>query len=236
MSKSTGYRGQRTRVKTGKMKKPSSQKWLLRQLNDTFVAKAKIDGYRSRAAYKLIEINDKFGLLKKGMNVIDLGAAPGGWSEVAARLIGSDNVEAKNKLLAIDLLAMDDLPGVVFYQKNFFDEDIKDLIRTNLDGNLVEVVLSDMAANTTGHRSTDNLRTVMLCEAAFDFALQIVKPGGHFVAKIFRGGAENDLLAKARQHFKRVKHFKPQASRKESSEFYLIAMDKREVGTVNKLL
>lgn len=228
MSKSTGYRGERTRVKTAKKKKPSSQKWLLRHLNDSYVAKSKIDGYRSRAAYKLIDINNKFKLFKKGMNVIDLGAAPGGWSAVAAKLIGSDNIDAKNKLIAIDLLAIDELPGVVFYQKNFFDDDIKDLIQKNLDGNLIDVVLSDMAANTTGHKSTDNLRTVMLCEAAFEFAVQLLKPGGHFVAKIFRGGAEGELLDRAKRNFKKVKHFKPDASRKESSEFYLIAMDKKE--------
>jgi 23S rRNA (uridine2552-2'-O)-methyltransferase len=227
MSISSGYRGKFTAVKTAKKRKTSSTKWLLRQLNDSYVAKSKLDGYRSRAAYKIIEINDKFKILKKGINVVDLGAAPGGWSQVAAGLIQSDTLDAKNKLVAIDLLDMEDIPGVTFLKKDFFDEDAEGLIKAELGGRGADVVLSDMAANTTGHSSTDHLRIIKLCEDALEFALQILNPGGHFVAKIFRGGAENALLTKVKQNFKKVKHFKPESSRKESSEFYLIAMSKK---------
>lgn len=224
---STGYRGKFTEVKTAKRRKTSSTSWLKRQLNDPFVAKAKMDGYKSRAAYKLIEINDKFHILKPGANVIDLGAAPGGWSQVAAKIIKSDDINAKNKLIAIDLLPLDGIAGVMSFEKNFFDDDAKDLIINSLSGQLADIVMSDMAANTTGHSQTDHLRIMDLCENALIFALTILKPGGHFIAKIFRGGAEGDLLSIVKQNFKIVKHFKPQSSRKESSEFYLIALDKK---------
>jgi 23S rRNA (uridine2552-2'-O)-methyltransferase len=224
---STGYRGKFTEVKTAKRRKTSSTSWLKRQLNDPFVAKAKMDGYKSRAAYKLIEINDKFHILKPGANVIDLGAAPGGWSQVAAKIIKSDDINAKNKLIAIDLLPLDGIAGVTSFEKNFFDDDAKDLIINSLSGQLADIVMSDMAANTTGHSQTDHLRIMDLCENALIFALTILKPGGHFIAKIFRGGAEGDLLSIVKQNFKIVKHFKPQSSRKESSEFYLIALDKK---------
>jgi 23S rRNA (uridine2552-2'-O)-methyltransferase len=227
MSGSSGYRGKFTEVKTAKKRKTSSTKWLLRQLNDSYVAKSKLDGYRSRAAYKIIEINDKFKILKKGINVVDLGAAPGGWSQVVAKIIQSDSLDAKNKLVAIDLLEMEDIPGVTFLKKDFFDEDAEGLIKEQLGTKGADVVLSDMAANTTGHSSTDHLRIIKLCEDALEFALQILSPNGHFVAKIFRGGAENALLTKVKQNFKKVKHFKPESSRKESSEFYLIAMSKK---------
>ena len=228
MSSSTGYRGKFTEVKTAKRRKTSSTRWLKRQLNDTFVAKAKLDGYKSRSAYKLIEINDKFHVLNAGDNVIDLGAAPGGWSQVAAKIIKSDTTSAKNKLIAIDLLPIEGIAGVTSFEKDFFDDDAKDLIVNTLDGRLADIVLSDMAANTTGHSQTDHLRILDLCENALIFALTILKPGGHFVAKIFRGGAEASLLTIAKQNFKKVKHFKPDSSRKESSEFYLIALDKKE--------
>jgi 23S rRNA (uridine2552-2'-O)-methyltransferase len=224
---SGGYRGKFIAVKTSKRRKTSSNKWLQRQLNDSYVARSKIDGYRSRAAYKIIEIHEKFNILQKGINVVDLGAAPGGWSQVAAKIIHSDSTDAKNKLVAIDLLQMEEIPGVTFIQKDFFDEDTEQLIKEQLGGELADVVLSDMAANTTGHSSTDHLRIIKLCEDALDFSLQILKPGGHFVAKIFRGGTENTLLNKVKQNFKKVKHFKPDSSRKESSEFYLIAMFKK---------
>jgi len=189
MSISSGYRGKFTKVKTAKGRKKSSTLWLMRQLNDPYVAKSKLDGYRSRAAYKLLEINEKFRVLSPGMNVVDLGAAPGGWSQVAAKIIP--------------------------------------LIINNLDNQLADVVLSDMAANTTGHSATDHLRIIDLCENAFQFAITILKPGGHFIAKIFRGGAENDLLNNIKQNFTTVKHFKPDSSRKTSSEFYLIALKKK---------
>lgn len=226
-TKSTGYRGKFTRVKTSKKRSVASNRWLQRQLNDPYVARSKIDGYRSRAAYKIIEINDKFKLLKPGINVVDLGAAPGGWSQIAAKIIKSDTPGAKNKLIAIDLLEIESIPGVTFFQADFYDPNTKELIISQLGGELVDVVLSDMAANATGHSTTDHLKIIDLCENAVHFALQILKPGGHFVAKIFRGGAENEILNVVKQNFKIVKHFKPNSSRKESSEFYLIAMDRK---------
>jgi 23S rRNA (uridine2552-2'-O)-methyltransferase len=228
MSSSTGYRGQFIKVKTAKRRKTSSTRWLARQLNDQYVARSKIDGYKSRAAYKIIEINDKFHILRPGFNVVDLGAAPGGWSQVAAKIIKSDASGAPNKLIAIDLLPIDTIPGVLSFQKNFYDEDTERFIINALDKKLADVVMSDMAANTIGHSQTDHLRIMALCESAVDFALKILKPGGHFVAKIFRGGAETDLLNIVKQHFTTIKHFKPDSSRKESSEFYLIALNKKE--------
>lgn len=228
MSSSSGYRGKFTEVKTAKKRKTSSTRWLKRQLNDPFVAKSKLDGYRSRAAYKLIEINNKFQILKAGTNVVDLGAAPGGWSQVAAKIIKSDAQGAKNKLIAIDLLPIEGIGGVISFEKDFYEEDAKDLIIDSLNGQLADVVLSDMAANTTGHSQTDHIRIMDLCENALIFALKILKPGGHFVAKIFRGGAEGKLLEMVKHNFKKVKHFKPESSRKESSEFYLVALEKKE--------
>ena len=227
MSSSTGYRGKFTEVKTAKKRKNSSTRWLKRQLNDPYVARSKLDGYKSRAAYKLMEINDKFHILRPGDNIIDLGAAPGGWSQVAAKIIKSDSLSSKNKLIAIDLLPIENIAGVTSFEKDFFEEDTKELIVNSLDGQLADAVLSDMAGNTIGHSSTDHLRIMNLCENALAFALTILKPGGHFVAKIFRGGAESDLLSVVKQNFKKVKHFKPESSRKESSEFYLIALEKK---------
>lgn len=224
---SVGYRGKFTRVKTAKNRKSSSTQWLKRQLNDPFVAKSKMDGYKSRAAYKLIEINDKFNILSPGANVIDLGAAPGGWSQVAAKIIKSDITSAKNKLIALDLLPIEPIAGVISFEQDFFEDSAKDLIINTLGGDLADVVLSDMAANTIGHSKTDHLRILDLCENALEFALKILKPGGCFVAKIFRGGAEADLLNVAKQNFEKIKHFKPQSSRKESSEFYLVALNKK---------
>lgn len=226
---SAGYRSKFTKVKTARGRKTSSTRWLKRQLNDPYVARSKIDGYRSRAAYKLIEINDKFKILSKGKNVVDLGAAPGGWSQVAASIVGSDDSNAKNKVIAIDLLEMEPMPGVISHVANFYEQKSKDLILDDLGGELADIVISDMAANTTGHSATDHLRIIDLCENALHFALLILKPGGHFVAKIFRGGAENDLLSLVKQNFKKVKHFKPDSSRKESSEFYLIALERKEI-------
>ena len=172
--------------------------------------------------------DDKFQILKPGANVVDLGAAPGGWSQVAAKIIKSDSEKAKNKLIAIDLLPIEGIGGVTSFEKDFYEDDAKDLIIDSLDGQYVDVVLSDMAANTTGHSQTDHLRIMDLCENALIFALKILKPGGHFVAKIFRGGAEGDLLDLVKQNFKKVKHFKPESSRKESSEFYLVALERKE--------
>jgi 23S rRNA (uridine2552-2'-O)-methyltransferase len=226
MSASSGYRGKFTRVKTAKRRKTSSNTWLKRQLNDPFVAKSKLDGYRSRSAYKLIEINQKFNILKPGANIVDLGAAPGGWSQVAAKIIKSDSTDAKNKVIAIDLLPMEGIAGVISFEKDFYEDNAKDMIINSLNGQMADVVLSDMASNTTGHSKTDHLRIMDLCENSLLFALKILKPGGHFVAKIFRGGAEGELLEIVKNNFKKVKHFKPESSRKESSEFYLVALER----------
>ncbi len=227
MSASSGYRGKFTKVKTAKGRKKSSTRWLMRQLNDPYVAKAKLDGYRSRAAYKLIEINEKFNILAPGMNVVDLGAAPGGWSQVASKIVQSDNKNAKNNIIAIDLLTIEPIAGVVTLQKDFFADDAQNLITSQLNNQLADVVLSDMAANTIGHSATDHLRIIDLCENAFHFAMTILKPGGHFITKIFRGGTEGELLNEIKQKFTLVKHFKPNASRKGSSEFYLVALGKK---------
>jgi len=223
----TGFRNKFVRLKTGKRRKTSSNTWLRRQLNDPFVGMAKLDGYRSRAAYKLIEINEKFKLFKPGMKLVDLGAAPGGWSQIAAKLVKADEKNG-SRIVAIDLLEMEEISGVTFFQKNFFDADAASLIKDALKGN-ADVVMSDMAANTTGHPATDHLRIMDLCEGALNFALTIIKPGGHFIAKIFRGGLENHILNIVKQNFSVVKHFKPASSRKESTEFYLVAMNRKAI-------
>lgn len=221
-----GYRNKFTRLKNSKNRKTSSNQWLLRQLNDPFVSKAKIEGYRSRAAYKLLEINEKFKLFKPRMKIVDLGAAPGGWSQVASKLLNFENKHSNSKIIAIDLLEMENIPGVTFIQKDFLEKDTNKLIISTLDGE-ADIVMSDMAANTVGHAATDHLRIINLCEIALDFAISILKPGGHFIAKVFRGGAQGELLNKIKANFHKVKHFKPVSSRKESSEYYLIAMDRK---------
>lgn len=223
-AKSDGYRSRFVKLKTAKKRKTSSNKWLSRQLNDQYVARSKIDGYRSRAAYKLLEINEKFHILKPGMKIVDLGAAPGGWSQVSAQIVKAG--EGQGVVIALDLLEITPLPNVTIIQKDFLEEGTKELVYERLGTN-ADVVISDMSANTTGHATTDHLRIMVLCEQAFEFALTILKPGGHFVVKIFRGGAENELLNKVKIHFTTVKHFKPDASRKESTEFYLVALNKK---------
>jgi 23S rRNA (uridine2552-2'-O)-methyltransferase len=223
-TKSDGYRSRFVKLKTAKKRKTSSNKWLSRQLNDQYVARSKIDGYRSRAAYKLLEINEKFHILKPGMKIVDLGAAPGGWSQVSAQIVKAG--EGQSIVIALDLLEITPLPNVIIIQKDFLEEGAKELVYERLGTN-ADVVISDMSANTTGHATTDHIRIMVLCEQAFEFALTILKPGGHFVAKIFRGGAENELLNKVKIHFTTVKHFKPHASRKESTEFYLVALNKK---------
>jgi len=222
-----GYRGKTVKVKTARRRSTSSNRWLQRQLNDPFTARAKLEGYRSRAAFKMIEINEKFKILKPGMKIVDLGAAPGGWSQVAASIIYKNPATEVEKpsIVAIDLLEITPIPGVICIQKDFYDNDTQSMIRELL-GSDADLVMSDMAANTTGHNATDHLRIMALCEEAAEFALTILKPGGHFIAKIFRGGAENELLNRLKQNFGTVKHFKPNSSRKDSSEFYVIAMDK----------
>jgi len=209
-------------VKTGGKRKLSSKLWLERQLNDPYVAQARREGYRSRAAYKLIEIDDKHRLLKPGHVVVDLGAAPGGWSQVAARRVGA--LAGKGKVVAIDLLEMPEIPGVTFAQLDFMDEHAPEALRAMIGGAGVDVVLSDMAANTTGHRKTDQLRIVGLVEAAAMFAAEVLKPGGAFVAKVFQSGADAELLADLKRDYATVKHAKPAASRQDSSERYVLAL------------
>lgn len=211
-------------VKSGGKRKLSSKLWLERQLNDPYVAQAKRDGFRSRAAYKLQEIDDKHRFLKKGQVVVDLGAAPGGWSQIAAKRVGSAEGEGKNKgkVVAIDLLEMPELPGVTFAQMDFLDDKAPDRLRAMVGGG-VDVVMSDMAANTTGHRKTDQLRILGLVEGAAAFAADVLNPGGTFVAKVFQSGADADLLAQLKRDFSSVKHVKPAASRQDSSERYVLA-------------
>jgi 23S rRNA (uridine2552-2'-O)-methyltransferase len=208
-------------VKSGGKRKLSSKLWLERQLNDPYVMQAKRDGLRSRAAYKLREIDDKQHFLKSGQVVVDLGAAPGGWSQIAAKRVGS--VEGRGKVVAIDLLEMPELPGVTFAQMDFLDDKAPDKLRAMIGGG-ADVVMSDMAANTTGHRKTDQLRIIGLVESAAAFACEILNPGGTFLAKVFQSGAEADLLAQLKRDFTTVKHVKPAASRQDSSERYVLAL------------
>ena len=214
----SGRGGEKARLKSRKPRKVSSQRWLERQLNDPYVAQAKKEGYRSRAAFKLVELDDKFHFLRKGARVLDLGAAPGGWSQVALARIG-----AGGKLVAADILEMAPIAGVAVLQLDLSDADSPDVLKQALGGE-ADVVLTDMAAPTTGHRATDHLRTVALFEAALDVAEAVLKPGGAFVGKVFQGGASGALLARLKRAFREVKHVKPPASRKESVELYLVAM------------
>jgi 23S rRNA (uridine2552-2'-O)-methyltransferase len=207
-------------VKSAGKRKLSSKLWLERQLNDPYVAQARRDGWRSRAAYKLIEMDDKYRLLKPGQVVVDLGAAPGGWSQVAARKVGS--LEGKGKVVAIDLLDMPEIPGVAFTQLDFMNDKAPEILREMIGGG-ADVVMSDMAANTTGHRKTDQLRIVGLVETAAAFAAEVLKPGGTFIAKVFQSGADAELLADVKRDFATVRHVKPAASRQDSSERYLLA-------------
>jgi 23S rRNA (uridine2552-2'-O)-methyltransferase len=208
-------------VRSGGKRKLSSKLWLERQLNDPYVAQAKRDGYRSRAAYKLIEIDDKYHLLKPGMTVVDLGAAPGGWSQIAAKRVGA--ADGKGKVVAIDLLEMPEIAGVGFAQLDFLEPDAPEKLLAMLEGR-ADVVLSDMAANTTGHRKTDQLRILGLVEAAAAFACEVLKPGGAFVSKVFQSGADAELVAQLKRDFASVRHVKPASSRQDSSERYVLAM------------
>jgi len=216
-----GQRLKKVRVKTSHKRSTSSNRWLERHLNDPYVAASKRDGYRSRAAYKLNEIDDKYRLLKRGQKVVDLGAAPGGWSQVAAKRVGA--VEGSGgHVVAIDYLAFDPIPGVTILQMDFMDEAAPDALKAALGGP-ADVVLSDMAAPTTGHTGTDHLRIMGLADAAIEFALDILAPGGSFVCKVFQGGTEGELLTKLKQSFQVVRHVKPPASRAESAELYVVA-------------
>jgi 23S rRNA (uridine2552-2'-O)-methyltransferase len=195
----------------------SSRRWLERQLNDPYVTRARREGYRSRAAYKLVEIDDKHRFLKPGERVIDLGAAPGGWSQVAAKRVGEGG-----RVVAIDLLPMDAIPGVEFLQLDFLDAAAPERLKALLGGP-ADVVLSDMAANATGHKRTDHLKIVALVEAAAEFAREVLAPGGTFLAKVIQGGTEAALLADLKRDFASVKHVKPAASRADSAELYVLA-------------
>ena len=204
------------RVRTAKGRKVSSTRWLERQLNDPYVRRAKAENYRSRAAYKLLELDEKFSLLRGVKSVIDLGIAPGGWSQVVRRRI------PQAKVVGIDLLPTDPIDGVAILQMDFMAEDAPDKLRDELGGP-ADLVMSDMAANTVGHQQTDHLRTMALVEAGLLFATEILRPGGAYVAKVLAGGADNQLVAEMKKHFTTVKHAKPPASRKDSSEWYVIA-------------
>jgi 23S rRNA (uridine2552-2'-O)-methyltransferase len=208
-------------VKTGGKRKLSSKLWLERQLNDPYVAQARRDGLRSRAAYKLIEIDDKYHFLKAGIAVIDLGAAPGGWSQIAARRVGA--ADGRGKVVAIDLLEMPEIPGVSFAQLDFLGEHAPNRILEMIGGR-ADVVLSDMAANTTGHRKTDQLRILGLVEGAAAFAADVLNPGGTFVAKVFQSGADAALMTELKRDYSSVRHVKPASSRSDSSERYVLAM------------
>lgn len=210
----------KVRVKSKNRRSHSSHQWLSRQLNDPYVRKAHAAGYRSRAAFKLIEIDDKHKILKRGARVVDLGAAPGGWSQVAVERIGAD--KGQGKIVAIDLLDIEPIAGVDFAQMDFNDADAPDRLKAMLGGQ-ADVVLSDMAANATGHRQTDHLKIVALVEMAAEFAREVLAPGGSFLAKVLQGGTEGELLAALKRDFKVVKHIKPPASRKDSAELYVLA-------------
>jgi 23S rRNA (uridine2552-2'-O)-methyltransferase len=208
--------GGRQRVRTAKGRTVGSQRWLERQLNDPYVRKARAEGYRSRAAYKLIELDERFGFLKGAGAVIDLGIAPGGWAQVVRKL------RPKAIVVGIDLLPVDPIDGVAILQLDFMADEAPALLSDALGGP-ADLVLSDMAANTVGHQQTDHLRTMALVEAAAAFAADVLKPGGAFVAKVLAGGADHALVAQLKRDFTTVKHAKPPASRKESSEWYVVA-------------
>ena len=223
-----GSRGLTVRVKTAKSRSNSSARWLQRQLNDPYVVKAKQAGYRSRAAFKLVELDEKFHLLKPGMRVVDLGCAPGGWAQVAVAKVG-----AKGVVVGCDLLEVMPVPGATLIVQDFLTEDAPDIIKALLvgananhpgDRALADIVLSDMASNTTGHGPTDHIRIMHLCEMAVQFACEILAPGGAFVCKVLKGGTEGDLLKQMQRDFTTVKHAKPSASRQDSAESYVVAM------------
>jgi len=213
--KNTSGRGLTVRVKTAKKRSTSSTQWLKRQLNDPYVRRAKADGYRSRAAYKILELDEKFHFLKKGMKVVDLGAAPGGWTQVLC--------QRGISVVGIDLLEIPPIPGSTLLQMDFMDEDAPARLKQELGGE-ADLVLSDMAPNACGDPKLDHLRIVTLVEAAFDFACEVLKPGGGFIAKNWQGGTEAELLGRIKQRFTTVKHAKPKSSRSDSAETFLVAI------------
>jgi len=212
-----GGRSLKVRVKTGGRRTVSSKRWLERQLNDPYVAQAKRDGYRSRAAYKLLEMDERFHLLKPGQKIVDLGAAPGGWAQVAAAKVGP-----KGRVIGIDLLDIETIAGVEFTVMDFHDANAPERLKAMLGGK-ADGVMSDMAANTTGHRKTDHLKIMALAELAIEFAREVLEPGGFFVSKVFQGGTEVDLLTMLKRDFAVVRHVKPKASRPDSPELYVLA-------------
>ncbi len=226
-----GAKNKKIRVKTNAQRTVSSARWLERQLNDPFVKKAKSDGYRARSVYKIIEIDDKIKVMKPGSIVVDLGAAPGSWTQIA--IDRTKSLEGKGRVIATDILEMTPLPGCEFLQGDFTENAFFDELIALLGNKKVDVVLSDMAANTTGQRSIDHIRTVYLVELAWDFAERVLGPNGAFIAKVFQGGTEKTLLAKLKKRFKAVKHVKPDASRKESPELYVVCTGFK-VGPVSK--
>lgn len=211
-------RGARVRVRTARGRKVASTRWLERQLNDPFVAEARRLGYRSRAAFKLLELDEKCDLFRGRKTIVDLGAAPGGWTQVAIQKADPDA-----QILAVDILDMDPLPGATILKLDFLSAEAPARLLEALGDRKADVVMSDMAAPTTGHRQTDHLRTMALCEAAWDFAARVLADGGCFLAKVLRGGTEDELLRELKRHFATVRHVKPAASRKDSSELYVLA-------------
>lgn len=212
----------KVRVKTGKGRTVSQKNWLERQLNDPYVQEARKQGFRSRAAFKLIEIDDKYKFLKPGGRIVDLGAAPGGWSQVAVKRVKAE--EGKGKVIAIDMHGMDPLPSVTIFKKDFLEEDAPALLIEALGGEKADCVLSDMAAHATGHRQTDHIQIMTLAEAGYDFARQVLKPGGTYLAKVLRGGTEGEMLKMMKKDFATVRHVKPMASRDDSAELFVLAM------------
>ncbi len=219
-SKPVAPRALKERLKTGKHRTKSSRAWLERQLNDPYVRAAKSEGYRSRAAYKLREMDDKFRFLRQGSTAVDLGAAPGGWTQVLVERCGEGNV------VGVDIQPMDPIPGAILLQLDFMEAAAPQAIRAHLHGS-VDVVVSDMAAPATGHRETDHLRVMGLCECALEFACEVLKPGGTFLCKVLRGGTERALLETLKQRFGKVLHMKPPASRADSAEMYVIGLQFR---------
>ncbi|MDW9417114.1 RlmE family RNA methyltransferase [Sinorhizobium meliloti] len=207
------------KVKKGKLK-ASSRRWIERHINDPYVQRAQLEGYRARAAFKLLEIDEKHKILAGAKRIIDLGAAPGSWSQIAAKVTNS--TDADPRVAAIDFLEMDPIPGVRFLQMDFLDPEAPEKLKQAIGG-APDTVLSDMAAPTTGHRQTDHIRTMHLCEVAAHFAVEVLAEGGHFLAKTFQGGTERDLLNMLKQNFRQVVHVKPASSRAESVEMFLLA-------------
>ena len=221
LHRSGGDRALKVKVRTARKRSTSSTRWLQRQLNDPYVAAARREGYRSRAAYKLIEIDEKYRLLRPGSIVVDLGAAPGGWSQVAADLTKA--ADGQGLVVAMDLTEIDAIPGVTFLHGDFMDDDAPAALEAALGGRRPDLVLSDMAAPATGHPQTDHLRIMALAEAAYAFAKEVLTPGGAFLAKVLRGGAEKQLLDALKRDFATVRHVKPPASRADSAEIYVVA-------------